>query len=240
MLTTDFIRDPNRVYQALAKTAGKLIAKEPIRIYIPERYVERDLAFIGSETYTVGIFMIATEDNRYGISLINAMVPIDPTNTTIVSFNDIKYYEFYFRKGSTIVTNLNLVKDKKLIYSIFNEIISNGKAPWYLNYLDFAKVLSTAPKHAGVSIGENHEVMELLTSNLARDPEDKTIYYRQIINSLDDIKRIPPAMIPLRSVQYGATNTTAKLAGSYFRPALVSALVNPTERVGRIERILKT
>lgn len=238
MQTTDFVRDPNRVYQALAKTPGKLIAKEPIRIYIPERYVEKGLAFIGSETYTVGIYMMATDDNRYGVSLINAMVPIDPTNTTIVTFDDVKYYEFYFRKGSTIITNLNLVKDKKLIYSIFNEIISNGKAPWYLNYLDFAKVLATAPKHAGVSIGENHEVMELLTSSLARNPEDRTVYYRQIVNSLKDIETIPPAMIPLRSVQYAATNTTAKLAGSYFRPALISALTNPSDRLSRIEDIL--
>lgn len=239
MQTTDFIRDPKRVYQALAKTPGKLIAKEPIRIYIPERYVERSLAFIGSETYTVGIYMIATEDNCYAVSLINAMVPIDPTNTTVVDFNGTKYYEFYFRKGATIITNLNLVKDKKLIYSIFNEIISNGRAPWYLNYLDLAKVLASAPKHAGVSIGENHEVMELLVSNLARNPEDRTIYYRQVVNSLDDLVRIPPAMVPLRSVQYMAVDLTTKLAGSYFRPALISGLVNPTTRVERVSSVLK-
>lgn len=239
MLTTDFVRDSNRVYQALTKVSDKLIAKEPVRIYIPERYIDRNLAFIGSETYTLGIFMIATEDNKYAVSLINAMVPIDPTNTTTVDFNGTKYYEFYFRKGATIITNLKLVKDKKLIYSIFNEIISSGKAPWYLGYNDFANILSSAGKHAGTNISENHEAMELLTSHLARNPDDRSIQYRQIINSYDDLTRIQPAMVPLRSIQYSVTDTVTKLAGSYFRPAVVSALVTPTEREERVSTILR-
>lgn len=240
MLTTDFVRDSKRVYRALTKVQGKLIAKESVRIYIPVRYVERGLAFIGTDTYTTGIFMIATEDNHYAVSLVNAMVPIDPTTTTIVTFDNVKYHEFYFRKGSIVINNLNLIKDKKLIYTIFNEIISNGRAPWYLDYFDLAKVLESAQKYAGVNISKNHEVMELLVSTLARDASDRTIYYRQVVNSINDIKTTPPAMIPLRSVQFSATNTTTKLAGSYFRPALVSALVNPSTRVERVEKLLTT
>lgn len=238
MDTKEFIRDPNRVYKALAKTEDKLIAKEPVRIYIPSRFAEKDLAFIGSETYIVGIFMIVTEDKRYAVSLINAMIPIDPTNTTTLKMNDVDYYEFYFRKGSTIISNLKLVKSNKLIYNIFDEIYTKGKAPWFLNYLDFSKVLQTAKKHAGANIGDNHEIMELLASMLARDSKDKTRFYRQVVKSEKDILTIPPAIIPLRSVQYAATNTTNKLAGSYFRPAVVSALVNPSERVERVEKML--
>ena len=232
-----FTRDPDRLYKALAKTDEKLLAKEPIRIYIPVRFAEKSLAYIGSETYIVGIFMIATEDNRYAVSTINAMMPIEPTNTSVVKMDDVDYYEFYFRKGSTIISNLKLVKDNKLIYSIFDEIYTKGKAPWYINYLDFSKLLSTAKKHAGVNIG-NHEVMEVLASMLARIPEDKTKYYRQYAKTKEDIFNKQPAIIPLRSVQYSATNTTNKLAGSYFRPALVSALVTQSDRVERVESLL--
>ncbi len=239
METTDFVRDPIRVNRALAKVSNKLVAKEPVRIYIPVRYAEKNLAYIGGETYTLGIFMIATEDKRYAISLITAMVPIDPTNTLTVDFNGVKYYEFYFRKGANVINNLNLVKDKKLIYSIFNEIISSGKAPWYLGYNDFANILSSAGKHAGVNIGENHEAMELLTSHLARDPNDRSKQFRLVVNSYEDVKNIRPAMIPLRSIQYSVTDTVTKLAGSYFRPAVVSALVSPTEREERVSTILR-
>lgn len=238
MEINQFIRDPDRVYQALAKTKDKLIAKEPVRIYIPVRFSEVNLAHIGSEIYTVGIFMIATEDDRYAVSSVTAMIPIDPTNTAKVKMDDTEYYEFFFRKGSTIITNLNLVQDNKLVYSIFNEIYTKGKAPWFLNYLDYSSLLHTAKKHAGVNIGENHEVMELLASMLARVPEDKTKYYRQYVKTKEDIFKKQPAIIPLRSVQYSATNTTNKLAGSYFRPALVSALNNPSERQERVESIL--
>jgi len=238
MLTSQFLRDPARVYRALSQSPDRLIAKEPIRIYIPVRYVEKNLAFIGTETYTVGIYMMATEDNRYAISSICAMVPIDPTNTTIVKMDEADYYEFYFRKGASIITNLNLVKDNKLIYSIFNEIFTKGRAPWYLNYLDLSSIFTTAKKHAGVNISDNHEVMELLVSMIARDPNDRTVYYRQIVHSMDDVNSIKPAIIPLRSVQYAATNTTNKLAGSYFRPALISALVSPSSRQERVEKLL--
>lgn len=238
MITTEFIRDSARVYQALSATDTQLFAKEDLRIYIPERFVDKKLAFIGSEIYTVGIYMMATSDKRYGVSLIPSMVPIEPTAIETVTFNDTKYYEFYFREGATVITNLNLVKDNKLIYSIFNEIISQGNSPWYLNYLDYAQLFKFAPKHAGVSIGQNHEVMQLLTSMLARYRQDKTINYRQKIESMADLQLMPPAMIPLRSVQYAATNSTTKFAGSYFRPALVSALVSRTDRLERVESIL--
>lgn len=238
MNTSSFVRDAKRVYQALAHTETSLIAKEDIRIYIPTRYVDSKLAYIGVETYTVGIYMMATSDNRYAISLIPAMIPISPTTHETVEFNHQKYYEFTFRAGSVIISNLNLVKDNKLIYTIFKEMVSNGKTPWYIGYLDFARLFSMAPKYAGVSIGENHEVMELLTSMLARSPLDKTQSYRQTAVSIEDSIKNPPHLIPLRSVQYAATNTTTKLAGSYFRPALISAILNPSTRLERVESIL--
>jgi hypothetical protein len=58
------------------------------------------------------------------------------------------------------------------------------------------------------------------------------------VQSIDDIVKKPPVYIPLRSVTYTATNTTNKLAGSYFQEGLVSALVSPSERKERIESIL--
>lgn len=238
MDTTQFVRDPDRLYRALAKTNQQLIAKEPLRIYIPVRFAEKKLAYVGSDTYIVGIYMIATEDDRYAISSVDAMMQIDPTNVTKVKMQDTEYYEFYFRKGAVVVKNLNLVKNNKLIYDIFNEMITKGKAPWYLNYLDYSKILSSAKKYAGVNVGENHEVMELLASMLARQPDDKTKYYRTMVKTKAEVLSKQPALIALRSVQYSATNTVNKLAGSYFRPALISALNNPSERVTRLDRIL--
>ena len=61
----------------------------------------------------------------------------------------------------------------------------------------------------------------------------------QIIHNREDLKTKKFVTIPLRSVAYAASNTTNKLAGSYFSVGLTSALVNPTERVEKIEAILR-
>ena len=56
---------------------------------------------------------------------------------------------------------------------------------------------------------------------------------------MDEVLSRPPALIPFRSVTYGATNTTAKLMGAYFDEGLTSALVNPSQRTEKIEELLR-
>ena len=65
------------------------------------------------------------------------------------------------------------------------------------------------------------------------------MYYRSVINNRSDLKKNPPVFIPLRSVVYGATNTTNKLAGSYFNEGVISALVSPSTRIEPIEELLR-
>jgi hypothetical protein len=126
-----------------------------------------------------------------------------------------------------------------LVYKIYDEIISKGRVPWYLGYLELGQIFDTAGYHAGANIGKNQEVTELIISMISRSEKDRNKYYRTTIQSLDELMTNRPAFIPLRSVQYAATNTTNKLAGSYFSDALVSALVNPSDRVERIESLLR-
>jgi hypothetical protein len=125
------------------------------------------------------------------------------------------------------------------VYKIYDEIISKGRVPWYLGYLELWKIFDTALYHAGANIGANQEVTELIISMISRSEKDRNQYYRTTIEDLSQLMVVKPAFIPLRSVQYAATNTTNKLAGSYFGDALVSALVNPADRVERIESLLR-
>jgi hypothetical protein len=111
--------------------------------------------------------------------------------------------------------------------------------PWYLGYPELAQLFNTARYHAGANIGSDHEVIELLVSIISRDPKDITRYYRQVAKTMQEVKKNPPIYTPLKSVANVATNTTNKLAGSYFSEGVVSALVNPAERTERIEGILR-
>lgn len=234
------IRDPDRVKACLQELPdSRLVAVKPVKIYIPARFAERGLAEVGIDNYIVGIYAITCEDKYYGVSLVNAMIRIEPSSTMKIKIQGEEFFEFSFDAGQTIMSTVNLVKKDSLVYKIYNEILSKGKIPWYLGYDELGHIFDTAPYHSGANIGREVEVTELIVSIIARNPNDKTKYYRTAIKEPGDIDKIKPAYISLKSVQYAATNTTTKLAGSYFSDGMVSALVSPATREERIEMILR-
>lgn len=235
------IRDPAKVQSYLQELDnGSLVALKPVKIYIPARFTERGLAEVGIETTIVGIYAMVVDDTHYAVSLVNAMMRITPSSTLKIKIKGDDYFEFSFDAGQVILPGVNLVKKDVLVYKIYDEIISKGRVPWYLGYDELGRLFDSAKHHAGVNIGNNVEVTELIVSMISRDRKDKTQYYRKTIESLDELKTNPPVFIPLRSVQYAATNTLNKLAGSYFGLGVVSALVSESTRPERIESILRT
>lgn len=239
MNVKDLVRDPARAQTAIKELPdGRLIAVKECKIYIPLRFSERSLAEIGVVNYIVGIFAIVTEGRYLGISLVNAMLQIEPSVTLKIKIDGVDYYEFTFMPGSTICSNVMLVKNDVLVYKIYNEIISKGRVPWYLGYEDLGNIFGTAKYHANANLGDNPEVTELIISLIARDKTDRTKYYRSTVHDRQEVLKNPPAYIPLKSVIYAASNTTNKLAGSYFSDGVVSALVSPSERSEKIESIL--
>lgn len=235
----NLIRDPKRVHDALRQLDdGRLVTVSGCKIYIPVRFEERELASIGIETYIIGIYAMVVEDQYYAVSLVNAMARIDPTSTLRTMIDGDEYYEFVFDPGATVFPSVDLVKTDTIVYLIYNEIFAKGRVPWYLGYNELAMIFDSARYHAGANIGQNQEVTELLVSIIARNPNNRHEYYRQFAKTPEALKT-PPAFIALRSVSYAATNTLNKLAGSYARDGLISALVNPTSRVERIEELLR-
>lgn len=233
------VRDPKVIHANLRELPDdRLITVKGCKIYVPVRFSERGLVSIGAETHIVGIYAIVVDDKYYGVSMVNAMIRIEPYTRNTVSIDGDDYFEFVFEAGSTVFASTQLVKNDVLVYRIYDELISKGNIPWYLKYKDLAKIFDTARFHAGANIGSDHEVTELLVSMIARDPVDRTKYLRQVVKNEEDLKSIVPAFIPLKSVTYSATNTTNKLAGSHFSEGVVSALVSPSTRQERIEGLL--
>lgn len=233
-------RDASRVIETLEELPdNRLVTKKGCKIYVPARFAEHDLAVLGVKNYIVGIYAIVVDDTYYGVSTVNAMINIDPTDTNKIKIDGEDYIEFVFSPGSTVIKSLDLVKIDVLTYKIYDEIFSKGRVPLYLDYNDLGGIFDTAKYHANANLGTTGEVTQLIASMISRDPQDKTKYYRTMINDLSDVRNNPPAFIPLRSVAYAATNTTTRLGGSYFDKGVVSALVNPSDRVERIESLLK-
>lgn len=233
-------RDPGKVHAALkVQEDGSVVAVQNIKMYVPERFREKGLADISADTYTVGIYAMVVNDAFYAVDLTIAMMRITPTAISTVKFDQDSYMEFSFEAGSVVFPTNQLVKSDILVYYIFDEMFSKGRTPWYLNYEDRGVLFASADRHAGVSLTGNHSILEMIAAATARDPNNRTRNYRHVIERQEDINDKPPAIVALRSITFGPTNTTAKLMGSYWDDGLDSALNSPSEQVERIETILR-
>lgn len=235
-----FRRDPAKV-QAACKEGndGSVIALKKTVIYVPERYVEKQLAVIGAQTFIVGVFAQVVDD-AYAVFLGAAMVQVEPTSIATVKFGDETYLELSFDPGARVIVTQEVVQDKILTYRMYDEFISKGHAPWFLSYDDKIQVLFTSDELAGVKLMENHAMLELNAAATCRDPADINRYYRHGITDFHYVDTKAPINIPLMSVAYGTTNTVSRLMGSYWDQGVDSALVNPSSEVENIERLLRS
>lgn len=234
------IRDPSKIHSILKNLEdGSIACTKKCKIYIPSRFAEHQMAFVGSETQISGIFAITVDDKYYGVSLINSMMRIDPTDTKRIMVGDIENFEFSFEAGSKVILNRNLVKSDTFIYNIYNEIIATGHIPWFFSYEDLGRLFESSAEFAGMKVGASHVVAEMIAASISRNPKNTNEYYRHSLSNKNQLMTNPPDFIALRNVIYGATNTTAKLMGAYFDDGLTSALVNPSEKVEPLENLLR-
>jgi hypothetical protein len=231
-------RDPDYIKKHLVETKdGKLVVLKDSTIIVPARFLNKGLSIKKEQVYIIGMYALIMGD-RYAVSNVNAMININPIRTTIIKINDVDHYEFAFNNGSVMIKDLNTIRDDNIIYNIFDEFISNGNVPWYFDYEDMGRIFATAKEYADMRIGDNTEVIQLLVSVLSRDNSERLKYYRHNLKKYSDLE-VRPTFVPLESVMYVATNTLNKLTGSYFSEGVMSALVNPSEKVERLEELLR-
>lgn len=233
---TEYIRKPEVIHASLKELPNKsIIALTNCKIQFPVRYEEVSLAVVENVVMTVGYFAIIVEDKYYGICNIPANIKLEPSFVSKIKIGDNSYYELEFEKGSTVFSTSEIVKNDVLTYYIYNEFIAGGNVPWYMDYSDLIKMFDDSSKYAGVRIGANLAIMDMVISNICRDKKDLTKFYRHIYKDLNQEKTNPPEILSLRNISYGASNTTAKLLGSYFSDGLTSALIHPSTRLEGIE-----
>lgn len=234
-------RDGAKIHACLLEQSDghQIIAKRDVKIYIPTRFRDKNLATIGSDIFILGIYLITTEDESgkyYAVEVTDAMMQIEPSNVNTVTLNGTEMFEFEFFKGDVVVSNTQLVQNAKLLYYIFEEFVGKGNVPPYMNYIDMCRTFSTATKHAGVVLSSTPTILEMLISMIGRDPKAPMTYFRQITNGKDFDNVL---FVPLRSPIFGATNATAKLLGAYPNDAMTSILVTESTNVEDIETILR-
>lgn len=249
------VRDSGQVHDNLVELPDHTImTKKACRIYVPARYAEQRLAYIGNEVFIFGIFAIVygndilqvglrTEPNSfsgfYGVSNACTMLNIAPSSQRIVKTREQSYYEFSFDPGTTVIRNSYAVMDDTLPYQMYREFIEMGKVPEFFSYEDMANIFISVVDLAGVKLGASEAILSAIASSVIKDPEDLRRSFAFAINEIDEQLKRRYSVVPFRDVQLGATNNTAKVMGSFSDLAASSMLVNPSTRIEPMEELLR-
>lgn len=243
MKVDKLIRNSKRVLKAWRydNKANVIVAAEPCRIMFPKHYVDGGkLGLMENNILVVAIFAIVVEDKYFAVSNAAAQMPLSPDSVNTVTIDDAEYYELSWDKDSIICPNTKLVKNKDIAYEINSEFVKKGKTPWYMNALDLISLTNTFEEYAGVNLGVSETELGIQTAARMRQPENRTRFIREKFKTQDDLENMPSAIIPLRSIGGGASNTNARIIGSYHNEGIVSSLVNTTEKVEAIEEFLRS
>lgn len=235
------VRDKKACLNRLVKAKdGSVLTREHCRIQVPQRWFDIKLGSITDITTVYGFFPIIFDDDKYTVMNICAMMDITPSRTTTVTINEESYYEFHFDANTQVIRTLTLVKVDTLTYNVFDEFIMKSKVPWWGSIDDLCSLFDSAQKHAGSFIGKVPQSTEFLVGVIARRIEERSKFLRQTAKNLEDYNIDKIEFVPLLSVLYSVNNTVSKLSGAYFNDGVVSAIVNPSTKTSKVEKILRT
>lgn len=228
-----FKRDPTYVKKFIKKlNDGSIIFTKEAKVMLPKKWMDNDLVAISDPITMVGVFAIII-DNYYAVSSVTTLMSTDPDKINYDFVNDEEYIVFNYKENDRLTINSQLVKRDNIPYKLFTFIFDKGKIPWFLSYTDVSQIYDSSIEYASVNFNLPHSVFEMVAGVIARNENEKNTFYRH-----GDWSK-PPVFIPLRSVQFAASNTTAKLIGAYWSEGLASALVYPSERKELIEELLR-
>ncbi len=230
-------RDPDFIKNNLLIGKDQIYAKKDLEIHIPKRYPLKSLAVLGEQNYCIGIFPIVIDD-KYAVMNLMSLIHFGVSSIREVLINDVEYYIFSFQKGSEVFAEKEVVRDDNMTFNVFDEFISQGNIPWFIDYLDLANLYSTSDIYADSKMVFYQFPYEILVSLISRAPSDRMKLYRYLLNVDKDLS-IRPDYTQLKSVMYMSKSTVNKLAGSYMDEGVVSALVYPSQNVERIEKLLR-
>lgn len=233
-----FRRDSVRANAAVKRVGSKIIALEPMRMYFPTRWTERDLATIENVVTVLGYVALVTEDNAYGVTKVPGYFRVEPDRISQDIVDDEPYTVFWFNKGSSVIASTEIVMIDNLVHPIYTEFLGKGRIPWYFNYMDRPRLFENIPYYNGVDKQGDPAIWSFMAASASRDPENPQRYYRQRTNPTQDMVTHPPVTVGLKLVSYHGSSLISKQGGSYFDAGTTSALANPSSRVERAELML--
>jgi len=234
--TSGLKRNPDAIKKCFKTIGGSIIATKDIRLIFPERYINKNIATVGSTVRVVSIYAILDNEGNYAVSNVPVMVELTPSNIGEIEASGINKV-CYFEKDSVFAPKNTLIKDDKFLYDLFDEFIINGNVPAFMNYEDISNIIAQARKYAGQGIGDNPVAMEILASIISKSKENDEHYMRQFIKNKGNNTKIK--YIGLKNLYHTFDNTISKLVGNYYSTGVTTAILDKEEKTTNIEEILR-
>lgn len=234
-------RDPSKIKQCLKIVGNSLVATKDIYIMFPERYLNKNLAYLDRISFVLACYCIVDSSGNYAVTKSPIMQSLKPDNIMSVNIdntNNSTYVKLDFEKDSIVIPSLDLIQDASLLYGIILEFFIVGNIPWYLNYIDLSELFLESSKYTGNSIGNDPIGLEMLTSAVSKAKDGITLY-KDVITKQNDIYTNPPKYVGLDKI-LSYDDTGSKLIGSYLEQGMTSALVNPEERTSDASELLRS
>lgn len=219
---------------------GSLVTTTGCQIVIQESFRAKQLIVMGKTVSIIGFFAIVNNEGNFAINTVPGMLEIQPGEIKVIEYGGRSYYEFSFAPNSVVFKSTQTVKNNKLLYDLFEEILARGRIPFFYNYMTLSDFFKYTEEYTGTKLVATPTVGEMFIAQIARLSENRKVPLRTKLKRYSDVKTTPFTWIPLRNVVDGSSDTTAKLSGSYTGDGLDSAIVNPNEVTQPVERLLRT
>lgn len=214
------------------KQGTVLFIGDTLEILIPERYERYGCLQIEEFVMTMGIFDMIINGTQETGMFLPAMIRIEPSETEKVNIGATTMYKLTLKKGDVFM-HMEVVKDGKLAYVIFDNFISLAKQPKFFDYRLMAFIFDVVVRITGIRFHVDHAVFEMIFAYLCRDPDNPGVQYRYTSMTKD------PLFLSLKHAARMAESTTSKLLGAYFEDSLDSALINEADRSNEVEELLR-
>lgn len=233
------VRNPEKVLSCLKTLPDKsLVTSKKLTIEFPTRFTEIGLGEVSSNSFAFGLFAMSLETGEYALINVNTLIELGKASLSKRTVNGVEYLNFTYEPGDRVFKTIETIARPSLIFTAIEEFVFKGKVPWYVEYEDMGRLFDTAKKYSKSKADIIPPVAEFIAAYIGRDRKDTSKYIRETAKNEKDFRNIK--WVPMRSVYYSSPGTVNKLAGAYFNDGIVSALVNPSERVDHVEKILRS
>ena len=238
---TKLVRDKVKVRNSLKVLPDKsVVTTTGCSIYIPETFRSKQLLSFSESVSLVGHFAMVLPTGEFSSTMIPSFFRSKPAEITTVEIDGTGYYCFKYLPGNRVFETTDLLKDNILLYYLFEEILARGRIPWYYDYLTLGKFFHYHRKYTGTSLVPTPSVGEMIIGLIARLDSDRTRPLREVLKTPADLKKTYGySFIPMRNVEYGASDTASKLVGNYAAEGMDAAIVNPSTKVRPVESLLR-